>query len=120
LAAEDGSDDDAPTGFRAGGIATRGRRARTVDECAQPCAGARRDEVPDAAFHGSTLSGDASVEVDLGYGTDRFTAADGLGFWSRPVAANSVTVRFVPGTGGRQLTLSEYGRGERLAAGSAT
>lgn len=71
-------------------------------------------------FSSSTLSGDARVEVELGYATDVFTAGDGPGFWSRPVGGNSATVRFVPGTGGGTVTLSEYGRGEGLGAGGAT
>jgi hypothetical protein len=71
-------------------------------------------------FTNSSLSGDARVEVDLGYATDVFTTADGSAFWSRPVAGNAVTVRFVPGTGGGAVTLAQYGRGEGMADGGAT
>lgn len=71
-------------------------------------------------FTGSTLSGGARIEVDLGYATDVFTAADGPDFWSRPVGGNSVVVRFVPNGGGGQATLTQYGRGEGLAGGGST
>jgi hypothetical protein len=60
------------------------------------------------------------LEVDLGYDTDRFTAADGSDFFTRPIDVqlfpSGVPIRYfsaeaVP-SGGAQI--DRYGRGERL------
>jgi hypothetical protein len=59
------------------------------------------------------------LEVDLGYDTDVFTAADGTDFWTRPVniyalAGGLVPIRYITAgaaTGSAQL--DKYGRGER-------
>lgn len=61
------------------------------------------------------------LQVDLGYATDTFTAADGPEFWTRPInvyaVGGSVTITYVKG--GAQsgsVDLDKYGRGERHAA----
>ena len=59
------------------------------------------------------------LEVDLGYDTDTFTAADGDEFWTRPInvaalPGNQVPIRYITtgaATGG--VELDQYGRGER-------
>ncbi|MFM0222019.1 trypsin-like peptidase domain-containing protein [Paraburkholderia dipogonis] len=58
------------------------------------------------------------LQVNLGYDIDRFTAADGPSFWTRPVNVYAfpagVQITYVaagPGTGSVQL--DQYGRGER-------
>jgi trypsin-like peptidase/VWA domain-containing protein len=45
-------------------------------------------------FKNATFPGNSHLEVDLGYGTDIFTAADGTDFWTRPVNI------YVPALGG--------------------
>ncbi|MFN8109348.1 MAG: vWA domain-containing protein [Thermoleophilia bacterium] len=61
------------------------------------------------------------LEVDLGYGTDVFTSADGGTFWTRPVnihklAGALVPIRYVAAaTTAGGVTLDQYGRGERHA-----
>src|SRR6266852_5202994 len=61
------------------------------------------------------------LQVNLGYDVDRFTAADGPSFWTRPVNVYAfpmgVQINYVaagPATGSVQL--DQYGRGERHAA----
>ncbi|MEX3944868.1 trypsin-like peptidase domain-containing protein [Paraburkholderia sp. BR10937] len=58
------------------------------------------------------------LQINLGYDVDRFTAADGPSFWTRPVNVYAfpagVQITYVaagPGTGSVQL--DQYGRGER-------
>ncbi len=65
-------------------------------------------------FTGAALGGTDSLEVNLGYATDRFTNASGPDFWSRPIRGNSVDIFFNTGGGGGHATLSEFGRGEGL------
>ncbi|HAF09795.1 MAG TPA: hypothetical protein DCK98_06910 [Chloroflexi bacterium] len=70
----------------------------------------------------SNLIGGDRVEVDLGYDTDIFTAASGPSFWTRPIAGNSVTIRYVdnsPGPSAGNVAVSQYGRGEGLKLGGA-
>ena len=60
------------------------------------------------------------LEVDLGYGTDVFTSADGDDFWTRPfnvsAMAGGVRIRYVTnGAANGGAHLAEYGRGERHA-----
>jgi von Willebrand factor type A domain/Trypsin-like peptidase domain len=70
-------------------------------------------------FTGVGLPASNRLEVDLGYDTDVFTAADGSDFWTRPVnifalPGGLVPVRYITNgaaTGGAQL--DQYGRGER-------
>ena len=70
-------------------------------------------------FRNATFAANAVLEVDLGYGTDIFTAADGDEFWTRPInvaslANNQVPIRYITTgavTGG--VELDQYGRGER-------
>ena len=70
-------------------------------------------------FRNATFAANARLEVDLGYDTDTFTAADGDEFWTRPInlAAllnNQVPIRYIStgaATGG--VELDQYGRGER-------
>ncbi|MFF0436562.1 trypsin-like peptidase domain-containing protein [Streptomyces sp. NPDC004327] len=72
-------------------------------------------------FSGVSLPANNRLEVDLGYGKDVFTSADGPEFWSRPVnvyafPAGRVPIRYVTDgatTGG--ATLDRYARGERHA-----
>ncbi len=63
------------------------------------------------------------LQVNLGYDVDRFTAADGPSFWTRPVNVYAfpmgVQINYVaagPATGSVQL--DQYGRGERHAGES--
>ena len=58
------------------------------------------------------------LQVDLGYGTDTFTAADGPAFWTRPVnvytTGGSVQITYVKGGAANgSADLDMYGRGER-------
>lgn len=69
-------------------------------------------------FEGVSLPANNRLEVDLGYGTDVFTSADGGEFWTRPInvggLGGSVAIRYITdgaGTGG--ATLDRYARGER-------
>ncbi len=58
--------------------------------------------------------------MDLGYGSDVFTAGSGTSFWSRPVDTriNPIPIRIVGGTGSARLL--EYGSGEpSVATGGA-
>ena len=70
-------------------------------------------------FRNANFAANASLEVDLGYGTDTFTAADGDEFWTRPINIatlpnNEAPIRYITTgavTGG--VELDQYGRGER-------
>jgi hypothetical protein len=70
-------------------------------------------------FRNASLPAGNRLEVDLGYGTDVFTAADGSEFWTRPVnvyvvPGGKVPIRYVTNgaaNGGVQLDI--YARGER-------
>ena len=70
-------------------------------------------------FTGVALPGGSRLEVDLGYGTDVFTAADGADFWTRPVNVfalpGGVTMRLVATAAGAVARIEQYGRGERHA-----
>lgn len=74
-------------------------------------------------FQNVNLPGANRIEVDLGYDTDVFTAADGGTFWTRPVnvfafAGGTIPVRYITAgapAGGAQI--DRYGRGERHAGG---
>ena len=62
-----------------------------------------------------------SLQVDLGYGTDTFTAADGPEFWTRPIniypTGGDVTITYIKGGAANgSVDLDKYGRGERHAA----
>lgn len=63
-------------------------------------------------FDTVSLSPGAQLRVDLGYGTDVFTANSGSTFWTRPVdtATLPVKIRIVGGTG--TAVLRKYGSGE--------
>lgn len=71
-------------------------------------------------FRNVSLPGNCRLEVDLGYGTDVFTAAAGPQFWTRPInvyvlPGGLVPIRYVrngPATG--SVELDQYGRGESL------
>lgn len=60
------------------------------------------------------------LEVDLGYGTDVFTAADGAQFWTRPInlyilPGGLVPIRYIAaGAANGSVELDRYGRGESL------
>ena len=74
-------------------------------------------------FRNVNLPGANRLEVDLGYDTDVFTAADGGTFWTRPVnvhafAGGTIPVRYIAAgapAGGAQI--DRYGRGERHNGG---
>jgi hypothetical protein len=72
-------------------------------------------------FRNVTLPGANRIEVDLGYDTDVFTAADGGSFWTRPVnvhafAGGTVPVRYIAsGAASGSAQIDRYGRGERHA-----
>jgi len=73
-------------------------------------------------FQGVSLPGSNRLEVDLGYGTDVFTATDGAAFWTRPIniyklAGGLVPIRYITsGAATGSVQLDRYGRGEQLAA----
>jgi V8-like Glu-specific endopeptidase len=72
-------------------------------------------------FRSASLPANNRLEVDLGYGTDVFTAADGVDFWTRPInihvlPGGRVPIRYITDgatTGG--VELDRYGRGEQHA-----
>ncbi|GGY02272.1 VWA domain-containing protein [Massilia dura] len=72
-------------------------------------------------FQNVNLPGANRIEVDLGYDTDVFTAADGGSFWTRPVnvhalGGSTVPVRYiVSGAPSGSAQVDRYGRGERHA-----
>jgi hypothetical protein len=68
-------------------------------------------------FQSVSLPANNRLEVDLGYGTDVFTAADGPDFWTRPVnvklVGTSVPIRYVTsGSNSGIAAVDRYGRGE--------
>ena len=61
------------------------------------------------------------LQVQLGYATDTFTAADGPEFWTRPVnvyaTGGSVQITYLKGGAANgSVQLDKFGRGERHAA----
>lgn len=70
-------------------------------------------------FRNVSLPASNRLEVDLGYGKDVFTAADGTDFWTRPInihvlAGGLVPIRYiVNGAANGGAEVAEYGRGER-------
>jgi hypothetical protein len=75
-------------------------------------------------FTGASFPASNRLEVDLGYDTDVFTAADGLDFWTRPIKLNGagqVPIRYVTnGSGSGHVVLAEYGRGEPMESVNTT
>jgi hypothetical protein len=69
-------------------------------------------------FNGVSFPAGNRLEVDLGYDTDVFTAADGPDFWTRPIKLNGaeqVPIRYITnGSGSGHVVLAEYGRGEPM------
>jgi hypothetical protein len=63
-------------------------------------------------FDNVSLSPNARLTVDLGYGTDVFNASSGSNFWSRPVdgSLSPIPIRITGGTGSARL--HEHGSGE--------
>src|SRR5215211_2002029 len=63
-------------------------------------------------FDNVSLKGAARLVVELGYGTDVFTASSGPSFWSRPVDTriSPIPIRITGGSGSARLL--EYGSGE--------
>src|SRR5207342_2005520 len=62
-----------------------------------------------------------SLQVQLGYDTDTFTAADGPEFWTRPInvytTGGSVQITYLKGGSAiGSVDLDMFGRGERHAA----
>lgn len=75
-------------------------------------------------FKNVSLPGTSRLEVDLGYATDVFTAADGTDFWTRPANIyapalggldGKVPIRYVQGGGAGTVELDLWGRGEEHA-----
>lgn len=72
-------------------------------------------------FQNVSLPASNRLEVDLGYDTDVFTAANGSQFWTRPVniyalAGGLVPIRYITdGAANGIVELDRYGRGERHA-----
>lgn len=72
-------------------------------------------------FQNVNLPANNRLEVDLGYATDVFRAADGPAFWTRPANVNALPGGLVPiryitdGSGSGGAELDRYGRGERHA-----
>ena len=68
-------------------------------------------------FTAAKLSGGSVLELDLGYGVDRWDASSGGSFWSRPIdsRAMAVTVGFIGTTGG--VTVAEYASSEPTTVG---
>jgi uncharacterized repeat protein (TIGR01451 family) len=67
----------------------------------------------------SGLEGNDKLVVDLGYGTDVFTAASGSEFWTRPISGGTVSVTYMDdGNGLGSVTLDRYGRGQNVDQGT--
>ncbi|QUP53621.1 VWA domain-containing protein [Ralstonia syzygii] len=71
-------------------------------------------------FQNLNLQPGDELQVNLGYDIDRFTAADGPSFWTRPVNVYAfpagVQITYVDaGAGTGNVQLDQYGRGERHA-----
>ncbi|MBC7778455.1 MAG: trypsin-like peptidase domain-containing protein [Phycisphaerae bacterium] len=70
-------------------------------------------------FTNASLPASNRLEVDLGYGMDVFTAADGPDFWTRPINVRAFADGRVPisyitdGAANGGVRLVGYGRGER-------
>ena len=70
-------------------------------------------------FRNASFPANNRLEVDLGYGTDVFTAADGAEFWTRPVdvyavPGGEVPIRYITnGANSGGVEFDRYGRGER-------
>jgi Trypsin-like peptidase domain/von Willebrand factor type A domain len=70
-------------------------------------------------FQNAILPASNRVEVDLGYDTDVFTAADGAEFWTRPVDVSKfpggkVTIRYITsGAANGSVVFDKFGRGEQ-------
>lgn len=70
-------------------------------------------------FMNVSLPGGNRLEVDLGYGTDVFTAANGGSFWTRPinvgVVGSSIAIRYIKSSGNTGgAFVDRYGRGESM------
>ncbi|HEX6097882.1 MAG TPA: VWA domain-containing protein [Thermoanaerobaculia bacterium] len=70
-------------------------------------------------FRNASFPANNRLEVDLGYGTDVFTSADGAEFWTRPVdvyaTGGSVDIRYITnGSNAGGVEFDRYGRGERM------
>ncbi len=69
-------------------------------------------------FTGASFPANNRLEVDLGYDTDVFHAADGPDFWTRPVnlaGGTTVDIRYITdGSPNGHAVLSDYGRAEGL------
>jgi hypothetical protein len=75
-------------------------------------------------FKNVSLPAGSKLEVDLGYATDVFTAADGSAFWTRPANIypatlggldGKVPIRYVRAGGHGSVELDQWGRGEQHA-----
>jgi hypothetical protein len=103
--------------FALGPAAAAGTTAYTFNPPTSPQPGGTKLLI--LHFTGVALPGGSRLEVDLGYGTDVFTAADGPSFWTRPVNVFAlpagVTMRLVATGAGAGASIDRYGRGERHA-----
>lgn len=71
-------------------------------------------------FENVKLPAQNRLEVELGYGTDKFTSADGGDFWTRPINVyafpGGVPIHYITdGSNKGSVQLDRYGRGERHA-----
>jgi len=72
-------------------------------------------------FRNVNLPGGNRLEVDLGYDTDVFTAADGGSFWTRPIDNRAFPLERIPvryitaGAAVGSVEIDRFGRGERHA-----
>ena len=70
-------------------------------------------------FTNVSLPASNRLEVQLGYGTDVFTSANGTDFWTRPINVSVLPSGLIPvsyitsGAGNGGALISEYARGER-------
>src|SRR5450631_1354356 len=75
-------------------------------------------------FTAATLPASNRLEVDLGYDTDIFFAADGPDVWTRPInlsAGGTVAIRYITnGSGTGHVVLAEYGRSEPMESVNTT
>jgi hypothetical protein len=72
-------------------------------------------------FRNVSLPANNRLEVELGYDTDVFTAADGVEFWTRPVNIHALAGRLIPlryvtdGAATGVAEIDKYARGEQHA-----
>ena len=77
-------------------------------------------------FTGASFPANNRLEANLGYASlerDVFKTADGPDFWTRPIKLapdGSVAISYITdGSGSGRVTLTEFGRGEKVESGTA-